>query len=197
MATTESGIFTKPKIHRWTREEYYKMGSMGFFAGERVELIEGQVIEMSPIYELHATAVTIADDLLREVFGKGWVIRVQNPLSFGEDSDPQPDLAVIAGRARDFKDRHPSTATLVIEVADSSLSYDRNNKASLYAKGGITDYWIVNLPDRQLEIHRQPMADDGALYGFSYTEISIIKEDGVVSPLAKPDAVIEVGELLP
>jgi Uma2 family endonuclease len=197
MATTENEVFKQPRIHRWTHEEFYKMADMGFFEDERVELIEGQVVEMSPIYEPHATAVTLADDVLREVFGKGWVIRVQNPLSFGADSAPQPDLAVIQGKARDFKDAHPSTSALIIEIADSSLFYDRNTKASLYAKAGISDYWIINLQERQIEIYRQPVADIDADYGFSYAEISIFKEGGSVSPIAKPDAVIEVRDLLP
>jgi Uma2 family endonuclease len=197
MATTEPEIFTEPRIHRWTREEYYKLGSIGFFEDKRVELIEGQVIDMSPIYEPHATAVTLADDVLREVFRKGWVVRVQNPLSVGEDSDPQPDVAVIEGKARDFKDAHPSTAALVIEIADSSLFYDRNTKASLYAKAGIADYCILNLQERQIEIHRQPVADEQAEYGFSYADVHIFKEGEIVSPLAKPDAVIAVTDLLP
>jgi Uma2 family endonuclease len=197
MATIEPEIFTEPKIHRWSRDEYYKMGSMGFFEGKRVELIEGQVFEMSPIYEPHATAVTLADDVLREVFGKGWVVRVQNPLSVGEDSDPQPDLAVIAGKARDFKDAHPSTAALIAEIADSSLYYDRNTKASLYAKTAVADYWIINLQERQVEIHRQPVADEQAEYGFSYADIHTFKEGDLISPLAKPEAVIAVRDLLP
>jgi Uma2 family endonuclease len=173
------------------------MGEMGLFEGKRVELIEGQVIEMSPIYELHATAVSVADDVLREAFGKGWAIRVQNPLSLGEASDPQPDVVVVAGKNRDFKEQHPTTAALVIEVADSSLSYDRDYKASLYAKAGIADYWIVNLPERQLEVYRQPRADAASEFGFSYTEKQIFKEGESVAPLARPEAVIAVAELLP
>ncbi len=197
MATIATDLPLEPRVHKWTREEYYKMGDMGMFEGKRVELIEGQVIEMSPIYELHATAVSVADDLLREAFGKGWAIRIQNPLSLGEASDPQPDVAVVAGKNRDFKEQHPTTAALVIEVADCSLSYDRNYKASLYAKAGIADYWIVNLPERQLEVHRQPRADAASEFGFSYAEKQICKEGESVAPLAKPEAVIAVADLLP
>jgi Uma2 family endonuclease len=186
-----------PRLHRWTREEYYKMGEIGLFEGKRVELIEGQVIEMSPICSPHMTSVTLADDILRKVFSEGWVVRIQGPLSLGLSSDPQPDVALVAGQARDFKDAHPTTATLVIEVADTSLSYDRRYKASLYAKAGIADYWILNLPDRQLEVHRRPVADADAQFGFSYADKQIFREGEAVAPLAKPKATIAVRDLLP
>jgi Uma2 family endonuclease len=194
---TASNLTTEPKVHRWTRAEYYRMGEAGLFADRRVELIEGQVIDMSPINEPHATATTLADDQLREVFGQGWVVRVQLPLSLGVNSDPQPDAAVVAGRARDFKEAHPATAALVLEVADSSLAYDRKYKAGLYARAGIADYWILNLPDRQLEVHRRPKPDKAAEFGVSYADVRVFKERDSVSPLAKPKAVIAVADLLP
>ena len=188
MATASKALkqaFTEPTPYQWTREEYYKMGELGFFKQKRVELIEGEVFKMSPIYSPHMTGVTLADDVLREVFGKGWVIRVQGPLSLGTNSDPEPDIAIVAGKARDFKDAHPTTAALIIEIADSSLAYDRNTKASLYAKSGIADYWIVNLRKRQVEVHRRPMADAAAKSGFTYADKMIFTEDQSISPLAK------------
>ncbi|MGE0128509.1 MAG: Uma2 family endonuclease [Blastocatellales bacterium] len=200
MATAQRHIIPEPRPYQpyqWTREEYYKMGELGFFNDKRVELIEGRVIEMSPIYSPHMTSVTLADDVLRAVFGKGWVVRIQGPLSLGVNSDPEPDVAVVAGKARDFKDAHPTTAALVIEVADSSLPYDRNHKASLYAKAGIPDYWILNLPDRQIEVHRRQIADATAEFGFSYGDKMIFKEGDSVKPLAKPKASIAVADLLP
>jgi Uma2 family endonuclease len=197
MSTPQTQIITEPKPHRWTREEYYKMGEQGFFEGQRVELIEGEVIEMSPVYAPHATSVTGSAEVLREVFGKGWVIREEKPLGLGINSDPEPDVAVVAGKLGDFKDAHPATAALVIEVADSSLSYDRTYKASLYAKAGITDYWIVNLQERQIEVHRRPIVDANARFGFSYADKMIFKEDDPVKPLAKPKASIAVADLLP
>ncbi len=197
MATAQRHVIPEPRPYRWTREEYYKLGELGFFDDKRVELIEGEVIEMSPIYSPHATSVTLAGDVLREIFGKGWVVREEKPLSLGINSDPEPDLALIAGKPRDFKEAHPSTAALVIEVADSSLLYDRNRKASLYAKAGIADYWIVNLQDRQVEVHRRPIADANAEFGFSYGDKLIFLEDDSVKPLAKPKASIAVADLLP
>lgn len=192
-----SGEIAEPRPYHWTRNEYYKAAEAGLFFGKRVELIEGQIFEISAIYSPHATAVCLADDVLRKAFGKGWAVRVQNPLSFGAASDPEPDVAVVAGQIRDFKDEHPKTAALIIEVADSSLAHDRKHKGSLYAKAGITDYWIANLPDKQLEVHRDPQPDAKSEYGFSYASIQVFKTGQVVSPLAKPEVVIAVADLLP
>ena len=197
MATPQKYLNADPKPHRWTREEYYKLGEVGILADKNVELIEGEVIEMSPIYSPHATIVTIVQELMSEIFGKGWVVRIQQPLSLGTDSDPQPDIAVITGKARDFMDAHPTSAALVIEVAVSSLSYDRKQKASLYAKAGIKDYWIVNVEDELLEVYRRPIADANGEYGFSYAQTLIFKKGDVVKPLAKSKVVIAVADLLP
>jgi len=200
MATVEKAqkqALLEPKPYQWSRGEYYKLGELGLFNEKRVELIEGEVIEMSPIYSPHMTSVTLAIDALRDAFGKGWVLRVQGPLSLGINSDPEPDLAVVAGKARDFKDSHPTTAALVIEVADSTLAYDRNVKASLYAKSGIADYWIVNLKKRQVEVHRRPIIDVTAKYGYSYADKMIFTEQDSVAPLAKPKTKIAVADLLP
>ena len=197
MATPQKYLRADPKPYRWTREQYYKLGEVGILADKNVELIEGKVIEMSPIYSPHATIVTIVQELMSEIFGKGWVVRIQQPLSLGTDSDPQPDIAVITGKARDFMDAHPTSAALVIEVAVSSLSYDRKQKASLYAKAGIKDYWIVNVEDEELEVYRRPIADANGEYGFSYAQTLIFKKGDVVKPLAKSKVVIAVADLLP
>jgi Uma2 family endonuclease len=197
MATPQKYLNADPKPYRWTREDYYKLGEVGILTNKNVELIEGEVIEMSPIYSPHMTGVTLADDVMREIFGKGWVVRVQGPLSLGTDSDPQPDVAVVAGKTRDFRNAHPSTAALVIEVAVSSLDYDRKQKSSIYAKAGIKDYWIVNVQDEQLEVYRRPIADGNGEYGFIYAQVLILKKGDVVKPLAKPKAIITVADLLP
>ncbi len=191
------GEVAEPRLYRWTRDEYYKAAEAGLFFGRRVELIEGQIFEMSAIYGPHATAVRLADEAVRAAFGKGWVIRLQNPLASGEASDPEPDVAVVAGQIRDFTDEHPKSAALVIEVADSSLAHDRRHKGSLYAKAGIADYWIINLPDKQLEVHHDPQPDPKAEYGFSYKDVQTFTAGQTVSPLAEPKAVIKVSDLLP
>jgi Uma2 family endonuclease len=173
------------------------MADVGLFDGKHVELIEGQVIEMSPMGSPHITAVTLTGDVLRRVFGIGYFVRIQGPIDFGEISEPEPDVAIIAGDVRDYKDAHPTTAVLIVEVADTSLTYDRTTKASLYAKAGIAEYWIVNLMDRQLEVHRQPTADASQPYGFGYATVTVRTAADVVAPLAIPQATIAVADVLP
>lgn len=197
MATAQAEIVPEPKVHRWTRTEYYKMADAGLFADKHVELIEGKVIEMSPMYSPHATSVTLADEVMREAFGKGWVIRIQLPLTISDISEPEPDLVVVRGNTRDFTNAHPTSADLVVEIAESSLEIDRKYKASLYAKAGIADYWIVNVVNGQLEVCRRPIVDDEAEYGFNYGDKMIFKAGDSISPLAKPEAKIAVAELLP
>ncbi len=130
----------EPHVRRWTRDEYYKLAEFGLFEGQHVELIEGQVIEMRPIGASHMMYVTIVGDILRVSFGSGYFIRTQGPLDLGELSQPQPDIAVITGNVLDYRNSHPITAALVVEVADSSLTYDRTIKTSLYAKARIAEY---------------------------------------------------------
>jgi Uma2 family endonuclease len=187
----------EPRVRRWTRDEYYKLAEIGLFEDQRVELLEGQVIEMRPIGAPHMMYVTIIGDVLRLAFGSGYFIRTQDPLDLGEASQPQPDIAVIAGKAVDYRNVHPTTAALVVEVAASSLTYDRTSKVSLYAKAAIPEYWIVNLVDHQLEVYCQPGANAAALYGFSYGERVVLKAGDTVTPQARPEARIAVSDLLP
>jgi Uma2 family endonuclease len=187
----------EPQVHLWTRDEFYQLGEFGLFKDRPIELIEGRIIEMSPMGAPHIALVTIIGDILREVFGSGYFIRGQGPLDLGELFQPQPDIAVIAGKARDYIKNHPTTAVLVIEVAESSLAYDRTVKTSLYAKAGLADYWIINLIDNQLEVYRQPGADPNARYEVSYGETHILTPGDTVTPLARPEARIAVADLLP
>ena len=166
------------RIHLWTQEEYYQMAELGFFDGKRVELIEGEIIEMSPMNKPHATAVRIVLKLLREIFAEGYLVDNQLPM-------------------RDFTNLHPQTAELIIEVSDTTLRYDRTKKAGLYAKNKIKDYWILNLKDRRLETCRRPVKDKNASYGFSYADVSVFSKNDEVSPLVKPDAKIKVADMLP
>ncbi len=183
------------KVRRWTCDEYHKMAELGFFDGKRVELIEGEIIEMSPMNKPHATAVRIILEALREIFTQGYIVDSQLPLSFSKRSEPEPDVAVIKGGVRDFMSSHPKTAELIVEVSDSTLRLDRTKKAVLYAQNKIQDYWILNLKDRCLEVYRQPKKDKKL--GFIYTERRIFTETDKVSPLAMPDAKIKIADLLP
>lgn len=183
------------KVHKWTRTEYYKMAEIGFFEGKRVELIEGEIIEMSPMKTFHATAVGLAIAILAEVFSKDFSIRSQLPMSFGIRSEPEPDIAVVKGSVRDFTVSHPKTAELIIEISDTTLRYDRTAKTKLYAQNKIQDYWILNLKSRCLEVYRQPKKD--SKLGFIYTESRIFTETDEVSPMAMPGAKIKITDLLP
>lgn len=183
------------KVFKWTQKEYYQMAELGFFQGRRVELIEGEIIEMSPMNKPHATAVRKLLSILRTFFSAEYLIDSQLPMSFSKSSEPEPDVAVIKGKIEDFTKSHPKTAELIIEVSDSTLRFDRSAKASLYAQNKIQDYWILNLKDRTLEVYRQPKKDKKL--GFIYTENRIFTEDDRVSPLAAPQAKIKIADILP
>jgi Uma2 family endonuclease len=138
----------------------------------------------------HRTAVILAGDALRQVFRPGYFVSTPCPLDFGEITEPEPDVAVIAGQVRDYAEAHPTTAVLLVEVADTSLTYDRTTKASLYAKASIAEYWIVNLVDRQLEVHRTPVADATQPHGFGYADVTIRTATEVATPLAMPQELL-------
>jgi Uma2 family endonuclease len=183
------------KVHKWTQKEYYQMAELGFFHGKRVELIEGEIIEMSPMNKPHATAIRIILGVLRNIFVQDYIVDSQLPMSFSKTNEPEPDVAVIKGGVRDFSDSHPKTAELIIEVSDSTLRFDRTVKANLYAQNKIHDYWILNLRKRCLEVYRHPKKDKKL--GYIYTESRILTEDDEVSPLIAPEAKIKISDILP
>ena len=187
----------EPKKLKWTKAEYHSMADLGFFEGKRTEFLEGEIIEMPTMNSPHATALEVSYDVLRDVFKKSFAVRNQSPIDFGAEFEAVPDIAVVKGNARDFRAAHPQTADLIVEISDTSLSYDRNRKASLYAKFGILDYWILNLRNRTLEVYRHPSEDDNIYYGFGYAEKLTFNETGEVSPLAAPDEKIKIADLLP
>lgn len=187
----------EPQVRAWTRHDYHTMAQAGLFKQQRVELIEGSVIEMSPMGSVHATTVALAGYALEAAFGAGYFVRWQMPLALGEFSEPEPDIAVIAGAIRDYTLVHPATAALLVEVADTSLSYDRTDKANLYAKAQIKDYWIINLVDQQLEVYRDPQPNPTARYQHAYTTHQVLTKIDQVAPLAQPHAIVAVTDLLP
>lgn len=185
-------------LRQWTREEYLKMAEAGVFApGERVELIEGEIIAMTPQKGPHMTGITLVSEELRRAFGKGFVVRVQGPLNLGSLSEPEPDLAVVRGSPRDYRDAHPTTAILVVEVSDTTLELDRLQKASLYARAGIPEYWILNLPERVLEVYRNPATLPDRALGYGYRSSQRLDATASVAPLASPTTGIAVVDLLP
>jgi Uma2 family endonuclease len=182
---------------RWTKEEYYRLGELGFFHGQRVELIEGELMVQSPQGPLHFNDVDRVFRLLDREFGAGYWVRAQGPLDLGQHTEPEPDVCVVPGSSADYVQAHPTTAVLIVEVSDSTLRYDRGRKASLYARAGIQDYWIVNLVDRQIEVYRDPVPDPTQHYGYRYSNQSVIAPPGTITPLALPAVAIPVADLLP
>ena len=141
----------------------------------------------------------LVDVVLRKMFGVGYYVRQRKPLVIPEISEvePEPDIAVVPGSIRDYATSHPTTAKLIVEVADITLSYDREVKGSLYAKAGITEYWILNLRDRHLEVYCDPAPDITADYGFSYSSFQVYKSDQLAAPMGMLPQAIKVEDLLP
>jgi Uma2 family endonuclease len=187
----------EPLPFRWTKKEYHYLAELGMFEGKRTEFLEGEIIEMPTMKSPHATALEVAYDAVRGAFARGFAVRSQSPIELDENFEVVPDVFVVEGNARDFRDALPQTANLIVEISDTTLSYDRNRKASLYAKFGIQDYWILNLKNQTLEIYRRPVEDENTFYGFGYEEKLTFDETREVSPLAMPDAKIKVADLLP
>ena len=179
----------------WTKEQYHRMGEMGLFDDTRVELIEGEIIEMSPIGSRHFTSVGLTTQVLSRVFGDGYCVMPQNAFDAGPRSEPQPDVAVYQGNIRDFTDALPTTALLVVEVADSTLRSDRDRKARLYSGRGIPEYWIVNLRDNLLEVHRQPSSRPEL--PVAYQSVLTLTPTDTIASLAAPQLFINVADLLP
>lgn len=177
------------EARRLTREEYERLVEEGFFDPDaRIELVHGRLVEMTPHTSFHAVGVNLAQVVVGRVFGEGFTVRVQLPLAIDPDSEPEPDVAVVPGNPQDYSFSHPTSAILVVEVAESSMKIDRE-KAEIYARAGIPEYWILNLRRRQLEVHRNPE------YG-AYASKTILREPGFVSPLNREER-IAVADLLP
>lgn len=181
---------------KWTRAEYYQLGDLGFFDGQRVELINGEIEVLSPVNFPHVASVSRTHQALQIAFGPESWVRAQAPLNLGFQSDPEPDVSVVVGSSRDYTD-HPTTAVLVVEVSDTTLRRDRGRKASLYAAAGIADYWIVNLLQRQLEVRRTPQPDPTQPFGHGYADLTTVLPGAAASPLAAPHAAVAVDDLLP
>ena len=183
-------------VRRRSRPEHDGIVAHAFRA-ERIELIRGRLVVSEPQGPYHASAVTSVDYALRDVLPPGWTVRLQAPLSLDEESELQPDLVVVPGRPADYRTAHPAHPALAVEVAESSLAFDRERKGSLYARAGIESYWIVNLVDRLLEAYRDPAPDGSAVYGWRYRSVTVLRPPATVVPLACASSPIAVADLLP
>lgn len=186
----EGGISRRP----WTRAEFERAAELGLFGPEeRLELIAGAVVrKLPPQRSPHATAIRAVEEALRTAFPRGFDVRVQLPLALGPDHEPEPDVCVVHGCFRDYRHEHPAAAVLVVEVSDTTLAFDRF-KAGLYAQAGIPEYWIVNLKDNRLEVHRDPEPDAANPFGHRYRTVTrCAPQDNVTVH----GAVVRVAELL-
>jgi Uma2 family endonuclease len=186
------------RTRRWTRAEYDRLIDIGLFLpGEPLELLGGELVVSEPQGSAHYTAIGLVEDALRAALGPGWLVRSQGPIELDDESEPEPDIAVMRGDRRSYSHRHPSRPALVLEVAESSLAFDREHKGSLYARARLDDYWIVNLVDRVVEIYRRPVPDTSAPFGSRYTSKEVLSAESSVELLEVPGARILVSDLLP
>ena len=178
-------------IRRINVDEYYRMAVAGILRpDERVELLDGQIIPMSPIGPFHADVVTYLTEAFCALARRRWEVRTQNPVRLDDLSEPQPDLMLIKrspGRLR----RHPQPGDvyLLVEVCDTTLESDRLDKLPAYARAGIPEVWLVNLNDQTIEVYRQPQPE-----GFVFK--TILRAGDKAAPQSFPDAAIDVEELL-
>jgi Uma2 family endonuclease len=145
--------------HRFTVEEFHRMGEAGILPeGDRLELVNGEIVEMTPIGSAHATCVRDLDEWLQALLRGEAVVSSQQPLTVEFDGEPIPDITILRLRADRYRRAHPTSADalLVIEVADSSVLYDRNVKSRMYARAGIPEYWVVDLPRGRVAVFRSP-----------------------------------------
>jgi Uma2 family endonuclease len=186
------GTSTCVETWRFSVADYYRMAEAGILRpDERLELIDGVIIAMSPIGNRHAACVDRFNDLLKERIGRRAIVRIQSPIHLGDRSEPQPDLALLRPRSDYYASAHPgpSDVHLVIEVMDTTAQYDRSAKLPLYARAGITEVWLVDLEGQAVEVYRRPAADQ-------YTERSVHPRGQGLSPEAFPDVVLAVDAIL-
>lgn len=177
---------------RFTVHEYHQMGQAGILGeGDRLELLDGEIVEMAPIGSRHQAVVDRLTRLFSNRLGDAAVVRIQGPVRLGEETEPQPDLLLLAPRADFYASAHPGPddVLLLVEVSDSSTEYDREMKLPLYARYGITEVWLVDLGAGTIEVHRTPT-------GAGYQEFSQVGADQRVSPAAFPQMELAVADII-
>jgi Uma2 family endonuclease len=187
---TASAVSTVRR-YRWTRADYDRVIDVGGFGPEdRIELLDGELWEMTPHGSRHAAVCAAVADVVRGAFGEQFHVRSQSPVALDDESEPEPDLAVIPGRALDYLGEHPGRPLLVAEVSESSLSFDRGRKLAAYARNGVPEYWILNLAAGALEVHQVPEGD-------GYASVYVLRKGDTVTPVHAPNATIAVDDILP
>lgn len=193
----DSGV----RAYAWTVEAFYRAIESGVFANPQwLELMDGEIIDhMSPQQTPHVQAILLCVEAMRAAFGVSFHVRAQSPLNVNQRTEPEPDVMVIRGALRDYDTRKPiaENVALLLEISDTTLSYDRHRKAAIYAEAGIAEYWLLNLNARMLEARRDPVPMPDTTHGFGYRATFLFAESETVSPLTAPQAVIHVADLLP
>ena len=183
----------EPQIRLWSIADYHQMIESGILdEDDRVELLEGKIVCMSPQKPFHAASVQRSSRLLFKLLGDRAEIRIQLPVILGDDSEPEPDIAVVRFDDNEYSFRHPEAADiyLLIEVADSTIAKDRQQKARIYAKNQVLEYWILDVQKRQVYVFRQP--DDG-IYG----EQIVLSSSDRFAMQSFPDVAIALDLLFP
>lgn len=179
-------------LKRWTVEDYHRMIAAGILTAEdRVELLEGQIVEMVPQDPPHASNTSsFANDLVLLFSRKAW-IRTQLPITLSPNSEPEPDIAIVRIDANRYRDRHPAPQDvfLLIEIADSTFQRDRNRKAKIYAEAGIPEYWIVDINQQQVIVLSNPQTG-------IYQREQLFAADAQIAPIAFPDVSIDLQTML-
>jgi len=189
---------TKITTRRFKRVEYDRMIECNIFGpDDRIELIDGLLVCKEPQDSRHVTGMRLVSTTLRRAFGSGWIIEHGSPIALDDDSEPEPDISVIAGAPIDYLTEHPARPVLVVEVSLSRLRFDRGRKGGLYARAQLPEYWIVNLVDGVLEVHRTPRRTRSARYGWRYGDVQTLHPGDVVTPVAAPAATVFVADLFP
>jgi Uma2 family endonuclease len=186
-----------PQPKRWTVAEFHRICCEPVYENRRMILIEGEIFEMPKPNPPHDVAIGLAEQALRTAFGAGFWVRGQMALVLGLSTDPMPDLAVVTGSPRDYASVHPVTASLVVEISESTLAFDTGVKSNIYAAGGIQDYWVVDLVHRSLIVFRDPANDPTQPHGAFYRTHQSLDASASIRSLAAPNSTIAVSSLLP
>ncbi|WP_377478496.1 MAG: Uma2 family endonuclease [Microcoleus anatoxicus] len=183
---------------RFSIAEYHRLAELGFFESDnRFELIRGEIIKMAAKGRFHSVCNSRLFGKLYSLLEDRAIVRGQEPIILSADSEPEPDVAIARNRSDDYLSSHPEPADilLVIEVSDSTLKYDRKTKLSLYAESGISDYWIFNLVDIQLEMHTEPYQKQRG--GFDYRVKRVVLPNEVVVIPGFPDLSLDLSAVFP
>ena len=179
--------------HRLSVDEYHRMAEVGILSREsRVDLLDGIIVDMLPIGPFHAGIVGRFIQRFAELNQGRWMVNVQNPVKLGPRSEPQPDFVLLKPQPDFYTAEHPNPEDvyLLVEIADSSVRYDREEKLAFYAKGGIGEFWLVNLPERVIEVYSEPQSDG------SYRSNFRAQLGEVITLKAFPEVVVSVSDLL-